>query len=76
MDLVIGRGGRRDASNTEDRDMSIVLDIAHADPQARVRPVWGGGADQEGRAKREHSLCSSGTCVDRQTNAATNLLLS
>ena len=44
MDIVIRRGGLRDAPNWEYRDNSILLDVTHADPHLQVL-LLGGSSD-------------------------------
>ena len=60
MDIVVRRGGLRNAPNPENRDKSIRVDVTHADPQAQVH-VQEGSADHDGPApstsearKRQH----------------------
>ena len=60
MDIVVRRGGLRDAPNREYREKSILLDVTHADPQAQIH-LRGGSADHDGSAastsearKRQH----------------------
>ena len=64
MDIVVRRGGLRDAPNRGYRDKSILLDVTHADPQAQVY-LRVGSADHDGSAAstseaRKHSF---ETCV-------------
>ena len=49
MDIVIERGGLRDATSSEYRDKAVLLDVTRADPQARVH-TRDGSADQDGSA--------------------------
>ena len=49
IDIVVRRGSRRDASNREYREKSILLDVTHADPQAQIH-LRGGRADHDGSA--------------------------
>ena len=60
MDIVIERGGLRDATSSVYRNKAILLDVMHADPQARVH-MRDGSADRDGSAvstsearKRDH----------------------
>ena len=60
MNIVVRRGGLRDAQNREYREKSILLDVTHADPQAQVQ-LRGGSANHDGSAaptsearKRQH----------------------
>ena len=72
MDIVIMRGGLRDAPNTEYRDQSILLDVTHVDPQAQVH-LRGGSADHDGSAastsearKRQHYARPGHVSVDER----------
>ena len=56
MDIVIRRGGLRDAPNREYRDKSILLDVNHADQQAQVY-LRGGSADHDGSAASTSAAC-------------------
>ena len=47
MDIVIEAGGLRDATASEYRDKSILLDVTYADPQAGVH-MRAGSADRNG----------------------------
>ena len=47
MDIVIERGGLRDASASTFRHKSILIDVTYADPQAGVH-LRAGSADQGG----------------------------
>ena len=49
MDIVIEAGGLRDATASEYRDKSILLDVTYADPQAGVH-MRAGSADRNGPA--------------------------
>ena len=49
MDIVIERGGLRNSSSSEYRNKAILLDVKHADPQARVH-MRDGSADRDGSA--------------------------
>ena len=49
MDIVIERGGLRDATSSVYRNKAILLDVMHADPQARVH-MRDGSADRDGSA--------------------------
>ena len=49
MDIVIERGGLRDVTSSEYRNKAILLDVTHADPQARVH-MRNGRADRDGSA--------------------------
>ena len=49
MDIVIEAGGLRDATASEYRDKSILLDVTYADPQARAH-MRAGSADRNGSA--------------------------
>ena len=49
MDIVIRRGGLRDAPSREYREKSILLDVTHADTQAQVH-LRRGSADHDGAA--------------------------
>ena len=49
MDIVIEAGGLRDATASEYRDKSILLDVTYADPQAGVH-MREGSADRSGSA--------------------------
>ena len=48
MDIVIRRGGLRDAPNREYRSKFILLDVTHADPQAAQVHLRGGSTDHDG----------------------------
>ena len=51
IDIVIGRGGPRDAPHREYREKSILLDVTHVDPQAQVYLrlwVYVGDVQQDG----------------------------
>ena len=68
MDLVVRRGGLRDAPNRKYRDKFILLDVAHADLQAQVH-LRGGSADHDGSAtstSQAPAIRSSGACVLRR----------
>ena len=47
MDMVIERGGLRDATASEYRNKAILLDVTYADPQA-VGHMRAGSADRDG----------------------------
>ena len=49
LDTVTEAGGLRDATASEYRDKSTLLDVTYADPQARVH-MWAGTADRNGSA--------------------------
>ena len=49
MDIVIDRGGLRDASAPDFRHKSVFIDVTYADPQAGVH-LRAGSADQDGTA--------------------------
>ena len=49
MDIVIVRGGLRDAPASDFRHKSTLIDVTYADPQARVH-LHAGSADQDGSA--------------------------
>ena len=49
MYIVIERGGLRNAVSSEDRNKAILLDVTHADRQARVY-IRDGSADRDGSA--------------------------
>ena len=49
MDIVIEAGGLRDATASEYRDKSILLDVTYADPQAGIH-MRAGSADRNGSA--------------------------
>ena len=59
MDVVVRRGGLRDAPDREYREKSILLGVIHADPQAHIH-LRGGNADHGSAAstsearKRQH----------------------
>ena len=60
MDIVVRRGGLRDAPIREYREKPILLDVTHADPQAQIH-LRGGSAAHDGSAastsearKRQH----------------------
>ena len=59
MDMVIERGGLRDATASEYRSKSILVDVTFADPQA-VGQMRAGSADRDGLAvsKSEARKCS------------------
>ena len=63
MEIVIERGGLRDATSSEYRNEAILLDVTLADSQERVH-VRDGSADRDGSAasisearKRNHYAC-------------------
>ena len=56
MDIVVSRGGLRDAPNREYREKSILLDVTHADPQAQVH-LRRGSADHDGSAASTSEAC-------------------
>ena len=56
MDIVVRRGGLRNAPNTECRDKSILVEVTHADPQAQVH-VRTGSADHDGPAASTPEAC-------------------
>ena len=73
MDIVIEAGGLRDATASEYRDKSVLLDVTYADPQAGVH-MRAGSADRNGSlsaASTSEALRSSGTGVFRRTQLAT-----
>ena len=49
MDIVIERGGLRDATSSEYRNKAILVDVTHADPQARAH-MRDGRFDRDGSA--------------------------
>ena len=49
MDIMIERGGLRDATSTQYRNKAILLDVVHADPQARIH-MRDDSADRDGSA--------------------------
>ena len=62
MDIVVRKGGLRNAPNPEYRDKSILVDVTHADPQAQAH-LRAGSADHDGSAVstsevRKHQLCA------------------
>ena len=72
MDIIIGREGLRDASASDFRHKSILIDVTYADPQARVY-LRAGSVDQDGSAastseakKCNHYARSGHTCVLRR----------
>ena len=65
------RGDLRDAPNQEYSDESILLDVAHADPQAQVH-LRGGSADQDGAAASSTTLVPN---MCPATNGVINLSL-
>ena len=57
MDVVIRRGGLRDAPNSEYREKSILLDVTHVDSQAEVH-LRGSIADHDGSAASSSEACN------------------
>ena len=55
MEMVIEKGGLKDATASEYRNQAILLDVKYAEPQA-VGHIRAGSADQDGLAasKSEH----------------------
>ena len=49
MNIVVRRGGLRNAPDPEYREKSILVDVTHADPQAQVQ-LRAGSADPDGSA--------------------------
>eukprot|EP00904_Undaria_pinnatifida_P006116 jgi/Undpi1/2634/HiC_scaffold_13.g06013.m1 len=73
MDIVIEAGGLRDATASEYRDKPVLLDVMHADPQARVH-MRAGSADRNGSAastsearKRNHYARPGQVSVDERS---------
>ena len=68
MNIVVRRGGLRDAHNRGYRDKSVLPHVTHADPQAQIH-LRGGSADHDGsaastsEARKRQQLRSSGACV-------------
>ena len=76
MDIVVRRGGLRDALNRENGEKFILLDVTHAHPQAQVH-LRGGSADHDRSAastsearKLQHYARTGHVSL---TNAATSL---
>ena len=79
MDIVIERGGLRDATSSEYRNKAILLDITHADPQARVH-MRAGSADRDGSAastsearKRNHYARAGQVSFDERSHKLVTL---
>ena len=79
MEIVIERGGLRDATLPEYRNKAIRLDVTHADPQARVH-MRGGSADRDGSAattsearKRNHYARVGQVSFDERSHKLVNL---
>ena len=81
MDIVVSRGGLRDAPNREYREKSILLDVTHADPQAQVH-LRRGSADHDGSTaftsearKRQHYARPGDVSFDERSPKLANLSL-
>ena len=79
MDIVVRRGGLRNAPNPENRDKSIRVDVTHADPQAQVH-VQEGSADHDGPApstsearKRQHYARLGHVSFDERSHKRTTV---
>ena len=79
MGIVIRRGGLRNAPNPEYRDESILVDVAHADPQAQVHKQVG-SADHDGSAaftsgahKRQHYVRPGQVSFDERSHKLTTV---
>ena len=55
MDIVVRRGGLRDAPNREHREKCILLDVTHAGPQAQIH-LRVGSAAHDGPADSNSEL--------------------
>ena len=80
MDVVVRRGGLRDAPDREYREVSILLGVIHADPQAHIH-LRGGNADQiTDQLPLPPRRASANTTLVRDmcplTNGVTNFALS
>ena len=71
--IVIEAGGFRNATKSEYRDKSILLDVTYADPQAGVH-MRAGSADRNGSAastsearKRNHCACPRQVSFDERS---------
>ena len=75
MDIVIERGGLRDATAAEYRNKAILLDVTYADPQA-VGHMRAGSANRDGlvasksEARKRSHYARRGKCPS--TSAAVN----
>ena len=74
MDIVIERGGLRDASAPDFRYKSILIDVTYADPQAGFH-LRAGSDDQDGSAastsearKRNHYACIGHVSFDERSH--------
>ena len=79
MDIVIEAGGQRDATASEYRDKSMLLDVTYADPQAGVH-MRTGSADRNGSAastsearKRNHYACPGQVSLDERSHKLATL---
>ena len=78
MDIVVRRGGLRNAPNPEYRDKSVLVDVTHADPQAQVH-LRAGSGDHDGSAastfeacKRQHYARSGHVSFNERNRKLTN----
>ena len=79
MDIVIERGGLRDASASDFRHKSRLVDVTYADPQAEVH-LRAGSIDQDGSAastsearKRNHYARGGHVSIDERSHKLVTL---
>ena len=73
MDIVIERGGLRDATASEYHNKAMLLDVMHADPQV-VGHMHAGSTDRDGVDLRRASAATTfGRSKCLSTSAGTNL---
>ena len=79
MDIAIGRGGLRDASASDFRHKSRLVDVTYADPQAEVH-LRAGSIDQDGSAastsearKRNHYARGGHVSIDERSHKLVTL---
>ena len=70
MDVVVRRGGHRNAPNPEYRDKPILVNVTHADPQAQVH-LRTGSANHDGSAAST-SEARADTTLDRDMCLSTS----
>ena len=80
MDIVVRKGGLRNAPNPEYRDKSILVGVAHAKPQAQVNLQAGSALIMMDQLPLLVRRASANTTLDRDmspsTNGAINYLVS
>ena len=81
INIVNERGGLRDATSSEYRNKAILVDVTHADPQARVH-MRDGIADRDGSAastfearKRNHYARVGQVSFDERSHKLVSLIL-